>query len=59
MLKTNLFIFRKQTLVNMYHILYLLGWLQALSTRQEYAKADKYFQKAIELDPENADLYVN
>nr|CAD7446293.1 unnamed protein product [Timema bartmani] len=32
---------------------------QVLSDQQEYEKADKYFKKAIEVDPENATVFVH
>lgn len=32
---------------------------QVLSDQQEYEKADNYFQKAIEVEPENATVYVH
>ncbi|KAJ9594419.1 hypothetical protein L9F63_014144 [Diploptera punctata] len=34
-------------------------YAQVLSDQQEYDKADKYFQKAIEVEPENATVYVH
>ena len=32
---------------------------QVLSDQQEFEKADNYFQKAIEVDSENATVYVH
>jgi Tfp pilus assembly protein PilF len=32
---------------------------QVLSDQQEYDKADTYFQKATEVEPENATVYVH
>jgi hypothetical protein len=47
------------TVSNDVHIQQLIVSSQVLSDQQEYDKADNYFKKASEVEPENATVYVH